>query len=238
MWDLYPQFIKLSLSSSFPQDPEYVEKGYKQGLISREHIDHFKSLLLQEATTKSISHEDFDPHYVTHPNLRPYEEELNASHKLFDLNDKHYKALEPILEELKEPVAACLGTPWRVINILCWETFPEAHETGPNSWHTDGLPFAVNKVMIYLTGANKDGGTTILKFEDGTSHYVEGPIGTWMLFKISEILHKGEKPKQGSRVVLEVRVVPSFNFDLRPYSAGFNAHYPIVPWHQCHLTGS
>jgi hypothetical protein len=234
LWDVYPQFVKMGVAKHYQADPEYAKKGYHQGMISQKHVQAFLTLL-KHANTRPISHDDYDSNYITHPDLRPHEKDLNASHKLFVLDPPLLQALDPILEELKEPVAKCLGSPWRIINVLCWETFPEALDKGPNSWHRDGLPFAVNKVMIYLTGASSEGGTTTLQFDDGTTHQVEGPIGTWLLFKISEILHKGEKPKTGSRIVLEVRVVPSFTFDLRPYCAGFNAHYPIHPWHTLHV---
>lgn len=232
-WDIYSKFIKLMVSSVL-QDPFYVSKGYKEGVISKPAIDNFLSLL-QGAKTTPISHDDYDPNYFTHPNLRPYESDLNKSHKLFVLEDRHLKALDPILEELKEPIAACLGSSWRIINVVCWETFANAIETGPNEWHTDGLPLAINKIMIYLTGAGEEVGTTALRLEDGTLHQAEGPPGTWLLFKISEIMHKGIRPKQGSRIALEIRAVPALDFDLRPYCAGFNAHYPKQPWYQPHL---
>jgi hypothetical protein len=230
LWDLYPEFIKMSLNTPLTQDSEYVKKGYKQGVVSQASMQPFQALLTS-AKSYPISHDDYDRNYITHPDLRPHEEKLNASHKLFLLDAELLQAMAPMIAELKEPVAACLGSPWRIINVLCWETFPEALDHGPNDWHRDGLPFAVNKVMIYLNGASKEKGTTSLKLEDGQTLSVEGPPGTWLLFKISEILHKGEKPQIGSRIALEIRVIPAFAFDLRPYSAGYNAHYPQYPWH-------
>lgn len=231
LWDLYPQFVKLSVQKEGTQDAEYAKLGYKQGIISQQALNGFNTLLAS-AESYPISHADYDPRFVTHPDLSPYEKDLNASHRLFKLEGKLLDAIFRIAQELKEPVAACLGSPWRIINVLCWETFPDAVDQGPNAWHKDGLPFAINKVMIYLNGAGSEKGTTTLKFDDGTTKQVVGPEGTWLLFKISEILHKGEKPQKGSRIVLEIRVSPSFAFDLRPFAAGFNAHYPKVPWEQ------
>lgn len=228
-WKIYPEFISLlSLHDSMKKDPEYALKGYKEGCISPHLISELLSLL-QECAPTAISHDDFDPLYV-HPDLRSYEKVLNQSHKLFALKEKELKAIEPIIEELKEPLTHCLGSAWSVINVVCWETAPEAVDTGPNQWHKDGLPLAVNKVMIYLTGASLDKGTTVLQFEDGSEHFAKGPPGTWLLFKVSEILHRGLKPKVGKRIALEIRVVPTLTYDLRPYCAGFNAHYPKLPW--------
>ncbi len=229
-WKIYPKFVRFAASHTSSKDEEYARKGYRQGLISQSLAEGFKKTL-EQAKIVPISSDDFDPNYI-HPDLTSYEQPLNSSHKLFLLEEAQMKALEPILEELKEPIAACLGSPWSIINVLCWETFPDAQEVGPNSWHRDGLPFAVNKVMIYLTGASEENGTTTLQFDDGTTFSPEGPAGTWLLFKISEITHRGIKPKTGSRIALEVRVIPTVNYDLRPYAAGFNAYYPKLPWYE------
>lgn len=231
IWKIYPEFVRLASSGKHVVDPEYSTKGYKEGIISLPLIESFKQTL-KEAATKSISHDDFDPNYFTHPNLRPYESDLNASHKLYVLEEKQMKALEPILEELKGPIASCLGAPWSIINVLCWETFPDAKEVGPNDWHTDGLPLAINKVMVYLNGADENTGTTALKLSENNIYSHSGPPGSWLLFKISEIVHRGVKPMTGSRIALEIRVIPTIDFDLRPYAAGFNAYYPKLPWYQ------
>lgn len=234
VWRFYPKLIKLvSRLGGRKPNAEYKENGIKEGVISRENLDHLLSTI-RKAKTKLISQDDFDPIFTIHGGLRSYEKDLNASHKLYDLGEEQLKALQPILEELKEPVADCLGTPWRIVNVLCWETNADAVETGPNDWHADGMPLAVQKIMIYLTGAGVTIGTTGLKLKDGSIHYVEGPPGKWLLFKISEIVHKGIKPKVGTRIVLEVRAIPSVRFDLRPYCAGFNAHYPKLPWYRVH----
>lgn len=231
IWKIYPEFVRFVSSQEYTIDPEYLVKGYKEGIISEPLIENFKATL-KEAAPKPISHDDFDPNYLNHSGLGPYESDLNASHTLYNLEEKQMQALAPILEELKDPIARCLGAPWSIINVLCWETFPDAKEIGPNEWHTDGLPLAINKIMIYLTGADEHRGTTTLKLDENTFYSPNGPPGTWLLFKISEITHRGIKPKENSRIALEIRVIPTIHFDLRPYSAGWNALYPKSPWYQ------
>lgn len=234
IWKYYPKLIK---SASYligrRVEPSYKTFGFKEGVLPRNLLDQFM-LTIRKAKTKPISQDDYNPIFTIHGGLKAYEQPLNSSHKLYVLEKEQFDALKPIIEELKEPIAKCLGTPWRIVNILCWETHSEAIETGPNEWHSDGMPYAVQKIMIYLTGAGQEIGTTGLKLNDGSIRYVEGPPGTWMLFKISEIIHKGIKPKIGTRIVLEIRAIPSFRFDLRPFCAGFNAHYPKLPWLRLH----
>lgn len=229
-WVIYPKIIRLySICAGRKLNEDYKKKGFIEGQLSKSQLDGLLSAI-RKAKIKPISYDDFDPDFIIHTGLKAYEKDLNSSHKLYVLEEEQINAIKPILETLKEPIAECLGTPWKIVNLLCWETHPQAIETGPNEWHKDGMPFAVQKIMIYLTGANIEIGTTALKLADDNTHYVSGPPGTWLLFKISEILHKGMKPKTGTRIVFEIRAIPSFEFDLRPHSAGFNAHYPKVPW--------
>jgi hypothetical protein len=49
--------------------------------------------------------------------LRPYEAALNRSHTYLHLDRCSPEALRLTLEALAGPVAACLGSPWRVLNL-------------------------------------------------------------------------------------------------------------------------
>lgn len=234
-WELYPAFIgAVSAIKGFQNDPIYAKMGYKTGQLSNDAIQPFLNSL-EKASFKLVLAEDFDSNYITHPDLKPYEKPLNAGHRLYDLKEEQLSALKPIIEALVQPMTECLGSPWKIINVLCWETYPDAIPTGPNEWHTDGLPIAVQKVMIYLVGADAEHGTTELHLENGSLHKVTGPPGTWLIFKISEIVHRGVAPLKDKRIALELRLVPALQYDLRPYSAGFNAHYPKIPWHDPHV---
>ncbi|MCP5470001.1 MAG: hypothetical protein H7A36_05800 [Chlamydiales bacterium] len=226
LWELYPKFVRTTFCSLQELDKEYAQKGYKQWQISKESVDHFKRALKGAAITRIICSKEcaLDAKVVS------IQERLVKSHDFYKFEAEQFEAVKSILEELKWPVARCLGSPWKVINLAVWKTQPKAEQFGPNSWHCDGIPVAINKVLVYLNGASMEKGTTELKLDDGTKLHAEGPEGTCMLFKVSEILHRGVSPTVGERLVLEVRLLPSFEFDLEPCEHGFLNNPPSFPW--------
>ncbi|MCX6994705.1 MAG: methyltransferase domain-containing protein [Chlamydiae bacterium] len=137
-------------------------------------------------------------------------------------------ALKPILLELKEPVTECIGTPWRVVNVRAWKTPPKSEEFGPSNWHTDGMPSAVLKIMFYPLGASSEKGTVALQLPHGV-HTIEEGAGAWVLFRNSELVHKAVNPRIGERIAIEITLLPSLTYDLRPISAGQNARHPYTP---------
>jgi len=133
-------------------------------------------------------------------------------------------------ETLAAPVAACLGTRWRVLNVRAWKTRPGAEVMGPNAWHRDGFPRFALKLMIYLTGANEEIGTTEIELEDGSRQTICGPEGTWLLFQNGDLRHRGIAPLKGERVLVEITLGPSLRFNASPVFAGLNSAYPYHPW--------
>jgi hypothetical protein len=101
---------------------------------------------------------------------------------------------------------------------------------GPNAWHRDGFPSSALKLMVYLTGANEEIGTTEVELEDGSRRVIRGPEGTWLLFQNGDLLHRGIAPTKGERVLLEVTLCPSLRQDSSLIFAGLNSAYPYYPW--------
>lgn len=210
-------------------DPEFSATGVKQGVLADANMIAFASSL-SEAQATAIVQEDFVRGYTYHPALHAFQRDLNIGHTWVTLGKTQQERLTPLLKALAEPVAQCLGWPWRVVNVRCWRTRPRAQEIGANSWHTDGFPTSVLKIMIYPNGASSDVGTTELVLKSGSTLTLQGPPGLWLLFKNSELLHRGVAPKTGERLGVEVTIAPSFRHDQRPVCAGLNALYPKNPF--------
>ncbi len=228
-WDLYPQFIRSRSSYTASYEP-FLRDGYRLGTIDETLNTNFLNAF---ASAKAIPFdcEDSDPNYSSIRLGVEAEEKLNKSHTYVMWEDLQLEALKPILAALKEPVSQCLGSPWRVATIRAWKTGAQSEIFGPSDWHLDGLPTASFKVMFYPLGASKEKGSVELQLPQGNL-LVEGGPGTWMLFKNSEVLHRGVAPQKGERIAVEITLLPSLTWDLTPISAGHNARHPALPWHQ------
>jgi len=234
LWEVYEKFVRvaapeLNLDLDFEPDQDFALRGFKQGVLPEAQIATFLQSL-KELPEKPILQEDAPTGYSSHTGLKKYEKDLNSSHTHLSLGAEQLDHLNSLLQLLAKPIAKCIGTPWRVVNVRCFKTHPWAIETGPNEWHTDGFPLCIWKFLIYLSEVGAEKGTTELKLSDGSIASITGPSGTWLLFRNSEILHRGVAPSVGERLALEITIVPSLINDTRPICPGLNANYPKLPW--------
>lgn len=231
-WSLYPSFVRCAGAvMGMKSDEEFRQKGVKIGTLPPELL-----LRLREAIDRAqpcpIEVHDHDQGYFFHAGIGQYAKALNRDHFYVQGGSDQAAALVPIIELFRRPVSACLSSPWHVVNTRCWKTRPGASEGGPNAWHTDGFPLAAPKLMIYVTGAGADIGTTEIKTLDGETIRVEGPPGTWVLFRNGDLLHRGVAPRVGERIILELTLSPTLRFDPHPVFAGLNAQFPRRPWYR------
>ena len=91
------------------------------------------------------------------------------------------------------------------------------------------MPPPLLKIMIYPYGANEEIGTTELQLPN-SSYVVTGEPGTWIVFKNSEIVHRGRAPKKGKRLVIEISLIPSLTYDSEAACGGLNGRFPKLPW--------
>lgn len=212
-------------------DADFARLGYREGRLSEEAMARF-ARALEQATPQALLMEDHAPGHAFNDALSPESVAgINRSQTFLRLEAPQRAALAPLLEELAEPVSACLGTGFRIVNTRCWKTAAEAAREETNGWHTDELyPAEVLKVMLYVTPAGASTGTTELVMDDGSRVMAEGPPGTYLLFKNLERIHRGVPPREGSRLIVELTLAPWLENDLRPRCAGLNAEFPLVPW--------
>lgn len=174
--------------------------------------------------------EDCAPGFRSSQKIYKVAETLNAGHRYYHPPPESMAPLREIFEALEGPVREALGSPWKVINTRIVETLPSAEVMGPNTWHGDGFPPEILKVMIYLSGAGRRLGTTELQLPEDRSMIVEGPPGTWLLFRNSVVIHRGLPPEDQPRLAIEVTLVPARRRGIAPLFAGLNAIYPEYPW--------
>jgi hypothetical protein len=231
-WTYYPSLLRgVGSIIGAKIDDEFRRSGVRIGVLPAEAAELLRTAVA-EAPPQPIQLDDHDEDYVFNPGLGPYEAVLNRDHVYVQLGSHQSPALTRVIELLRRPVTSALGSPWLVVNTRGWKTPPGASESGPNSWHKDGFPLASPKLMIYITGAGPLIGTTEIKTLDGRTITVEGPPGTWVLFRNGDLEHRGIGPRNGERIILELTLAPSLRFDPHPVFAGLNAKYPRRPWYR------
>jgi tetratricopeptide (TPR) repeat protein len=231
-WDVYAAYVRrVSIARGYNRevDPDFSRLGFKQGLLPKIEVDNFLKSL-KKANTKEFNLDDCQPGYLP-SKLPPEIVQAIRCHTFLDLGSEQLNCLMPLLQGLVKPITDCLGTPWRIVNVIVQKTPPGVIEGGANAWHNDAFALSALKILIYLTGAGLEIGTTELRLQNGSNTLVEGPPGTWLLFKNSELIHRGLAPKKGERIIIQLTIAPALNQDTIPIFAGLNARHPLVPWY-------
>jgi hypothetical protein len=235
-WEVWNWYIDLMMRVSSLRyrfmnqlDPDFQKWEIKIGRISPRLTNELITAT-NNAKPIQFGHYDYNQHYCMTD--IPCAPEVNRDHTFMELSPEQLAVLRLALLELAKPIEACIGAPWRVVNVKCWKTEPLGQTFGMNSWHVDGFPEGIYKVMIYLTDVDAQSGTTEMLLGDGSSKIVEGPPGTWLFFKNSKLTHRGVAPleNRSTRVLVEITIIPFPVHNQTPFHAGGNARYPKYPW--------
>lgn len=232
LWDGYALLLTKFYQAqqlSCEESDAFKDLGYTIGVLQDNNEVEELCHSFEGAHKIQLMVEDFDLNYdFGHFNFHTANM-LNEQHDYFMLEDTQLNAVEKLLKNIEPHITESVGMPWRVINVRYSSTRPHNPTSGPNTHHTDGLPPSVYKIMVYINGVGKNSGTTELTV-NGKPFQIEGPPGTWLLFKNSEVIHRGIPPKQGKRPCIEITIAKSSCLDTKPFVAGLNARFPILPW--------
>jgi hypothetical protein len=128
--------------------------------------------------------------------------------KLLDEGNKFFLiGLDPVIlklhAEITKKVRGYCASPLSVINTRAWSSMPRAEKIGPFSFHTDGFSPGHLKCMVYLTPMSRDFGT----FEIKGNKPLENPAGTVIIFRNSDLLHRGVPGERMERISIEVTLM-------------------------------
>jgi hypothetical protein len=225
-WSRYGRIVRACVRGRPSAD--FERSGFVVGTLPADVVEQFRDAVARSQTTR-LEADDWSPGYRHSEKVHKVGATLNAGHRYYAPGPELHAALGAVARELDRPVREAIGSPWRIVHTRVLETLPEAVAMGPNAWHGDGFPVDILKVMAYFTAAGPESGTTELQLADGSSYVVEGPPGTWLLFKNSEIVHRGIPPTQAPRLAVELTLVPALRSNLDPCFAGLNSTYPEHP---------
>lgn len=208
---------------------DFAARGYLVGLLPSALVENAVAMI-RRAQVIEMRPGDSLPGYRSSEKVYKVAKTLNAGHRYFMPDPADRGALSSLIAALGPEVREALGTEWRVVNARILETLPSAAIMGPNAWHGDGFPPELLKIMVYLSPAGPACGTTEFQLPGGSTSCIEGPAGTWVLFRNSTVIHRGVPPATGTRLAIEITLAPSWRRSTEPVFAGLNATYPEYPW--------
>jgi hypothetical protein len=233
-WYFYTKLVK-ALSSLTKENSErnefFTKNEMATGVLPQEELEILKKCI-SDSSQILIKGGDYHQGFCFTHELYKLESKFKKGFYFFNIKETKQK-IQKVFTQLAPNIRTCLGHPFRIANVRSWKLLPDANIFGPNAWHTDGFPYQIFKLLIYISPPGKERGTTEVKLRTGEIVTVEGPSGTWIFFNSSKLTHRGIPPKTDSRTILEVTIIPSFKEDPRPVFPGLNATYPIYPWNSC-----
>jgi hypothetical protein len=208
---------------------KFRQQGYALGSLSPELTLRLQQAVMSAPIARYSSAERL-PGFIS-PQYDSQSDAAVNSHSQFRLLDSAgEKLLGEALAQMRDDVASCLGSPWRVIAVKSWTTPPGKPRTDMYGWHGDAWVGELFKIMIYLTPMmRRTGGLEI--FCDGKEIFLESSDpGKWVLFSNSDLLHRGVPGTDSVRAVIEISLARALTYDLRLRFPGLNVHWPELPW--------
>ena len=229
-WRTYDACVRKAIDKETPESREFdytrVHVGHP---IDAELADKLFALI-HACGSEPLINRDFAPGFQTcdFPPEVIAESNRGCSNRVFDLQSSW--AIQDALDEMRDEVAAALGTPWKTINVRAWTTPPEAHPKGPYAWHSDGYVPEIFKVLLYLTPMSPENGYVEVRIDGRTKRPKSSRGGLWVLIDPTSVIHRGVPGTERERMLVDITICRSTAFDLRARYPGQNAHWPRFPW--------
>ncbi len=222
--------IYLNLRYKRQAKTSFMKDGYLVGSLGTKANSEL-STIMERARKINFSSKDCRKGYIrnTYSDKQPVP--IQLLYQFFILQNDDLKILTQVIEEISDRIIEAIGMAFRVTNVRCWDTFTGAAEAHANAWHVDGFPRYSYKLMIFPKGVGTKKGTIEIICHNDQPLLLEGEPGTWILFKNSELLHRGVAPKEiENRRVIEISIMQYPTLQLTPIFAGTNAKFPASPW--------
>jgi len=225
----YYNFSEIVFRESLPEN-SYEELGFKYWIISGEatelllgffHDENIINFSIFDSRPDYLSTQFDDPNQV--------EKLLNNSIVYYSepRNQLTLHGYEQLMKVLSLEIEKTLGFAFKVVNVRATAT-KNSPDFGPTSWHTDGGPNSVKKIMFYLNPMNIENGSLEIIAKNGQGYIfkTEGP--TAVLADVASLRHKGMPPTVNSvRPMIEITIIPAEKTNTRFVYAGHNAKIPI-----------
>lgn len=188
--------------------------------------DHARALadIVAESPLTSLRLDDFDCGAMSTTQRAPIDS-LNDSNAYRVVTPKMLAGLHQLLFALAPEIEAACGHCWTVGSVHCFEL-----RTGKSgAVHLDGWPRSIKKLFLMPHGVGKARGSTYLKLHSGKEIVPESDEPAWIIFENSTVPHAAIGPEIGTRLTIEIDLIPTLSTDPSPRYVGINGWYPWFP---------
>jgi len=233
LWAAYYNVFRQTAGTQHTNSP-LIKQGFVVDSLDPE-LARITLSVLDAAKTVPFRVDSFFSNFCYSPADQDCEDRLNREHLYIDMTPDILWHMDTVLAAIKESVDKAVCTPWRVLNVRPWKTIGSdniSDSFGPLAWHDDGMPEGIFKVLVYLTELSDKTGTVELKLSENNTKRLQGPPGTYLIFRNSVVYHRGIPPetKKNTRTVIEITAIPSMKHDLYAVCGGLNARHPSRFW--------
>jgi hypothetical protein len=229
-WQMYDAYVRKAASHDRRGTVvRFRQPGYALGGLSQALALQLQDAVMTAPIARYSSAERL-PGFIASNYDSKSDTAVNGHSQFRALDPAGQALLGEALAQMRDDVASCLGSPWRVVAIKSWTTPPGKAPVDMYGWHGDEWVEELFKIMIYLTPMTRtNGGLEI--YLDGRTIFLESPDpGKWVLFRNSDLLHRGVPGSDSVRAVIEISLARALASDLRLRFPGLNAHWPEFPW--------
>jgi hypothetical protein len=229
-WRAHDAYVRKAVGKETPESREFDRTRVHVGRPVDSELADRLFALIHACESEPLMNRDFAPGFQTcdFPPEVLAEANRGSSFRVFDLQSSW--AIQDAFDEMRDEVAAALGTPWKIINVRAWTTPPEAQPKGPYAWHSDGYVPEIFKILLYLTPMSPENGYVEVRIDGRTKRPKSSRGGLWVLIDPTSVIHRGVSGTERERMLVDITICRSTAFDLRARYPGENSHWPSFPW--------
>jgi len=224
LWEYHMDMVRRLRESHAPS--HFLSYGYARGQVPADPLASMARIF--DSPPFLFELDDYRADGFHSEMTPPEVEDLRRNLRYYSPDPGQRAAIEGFLTGIGAQVEAELQTPWKVLNVRCYDT-AISFRTGPQMWHTDGFPSAIVKLLVYLTTDGTPVNGSELVDLQGQRVAVSGGSGTWLLFDPNRLVHRGPVEGQGPRRIIEITLCPALSNDIAYRFGGTNYRHPLCP---------
>jgi hypothetical protein len=228
-WKAYDALVSNRSNMATDQSERFSREQAFFGVLPGDLAEKVQNCILSTGFVPFMR-DDFAPGFVTVKWDCAAIETMNKISSYHDIGRHEAWILGDMLDFLKMPVADCLGSPWRVLNLRSWTTPPSTGNVEMYAWHTDNFVPEIFKILVYLVPLSEETGSVQVRLGGQEITHVSDAPGAWLLFNNTTIIHRGLPGTKANRTVIEITISRAADYDLTPRFPGLNSLWPEYPW--------
>jgi len=187
-------------------------------LFIAELLDHLSGIETSKLSDFTKNNHKCDQIFATNPladygndNFSYSEKGKKLISEGYDDGTKYFIIKEhPLIQKLHKLIRVAIKgdvrSPFAIVNTRAWSVAPKTCKLGAFRNHNDGFLPGHLKIMVYLNPMSRDHGYLIIN----ENEIIGEDAGTCILFRNSDIEHRGVPPEMFERICFEITIQRTF----------------------------